>query len=50
MLFKYISIFNSGGHLVQQSRSVCAILVEGMLRNISAKLFLQLDRLSGDVV
>ena len=29
----------SDGHFVQQSRSVYAILVEGIMRNISAKLF-----------
>ena len=44
MLFKDISIFSSGGHFVQQKRSVCAILVEGMMRSICVKLFLQLDQ------
>ena len=32
--FKGFSIFSSGGHLVQQSKTVCAILVDGHLRNI----------------
>ena len=32
-------IFCSGGHFVQQSRSILAILVEGNPRNISVKLF-----------
>ena len=44
MLFKDISIFSSGGHFVQQSRSVCAILVADMMRSICVKLFLQLDQ------
>ena len=29
----------SGGPFVQQSRTICAILVEGSMRNISVKLF-----------
>ena len=32
--FKGFSIFSSGGHLVQQSGTVLAILVEGHPRNI----------------
>ena len=32
-------IFSSGGHFIQQSRTVCAILIEGIMRNISVKLF-----------
>ena len=35
MLFKDISIFSSGGHFVQQSQTVCVILVEGIMWNIS---------------
>ena len=31
--------FSSGGHLVQQSKTVCAILVEGHPRNIPVYLF-----------
>ena len=34
MQFKYISISSSGGHFVQQSRTVCALMVEGISRNI----------------
>ena len=37
--FEDISIFSSGGHFVQRSRTVCAILVEGIMRNISVKLY-----------
>ena len=37
--FKSFSIFKSGGHLVQQSRTVSAILVEGHPRNLPVKLF-----------
>ena len=39
MLFKDISIFSSDGHFGQWSRTFCAILVEGIMRNISVKLF-----------
>ena len=39
MPFKFISIFSSGGHFVQQSGTVCKILVEGIMRNISVELF-----------
>ena len=35
MLFKDNSIFSSGGHFAQPSGTVCAILVEGIMRNIS---------------
>ena len=35
MLFKDISSFSSGGHFVQWSRTVSAILVEGILRNMN---------------
>ena len=42
-LFKGFSIFSSGGHLVQWSRTVRAILVEGHLRNIPVKLFQNLS-------
>ena len=33
------SIFSSGGHFVQRGRTVCVILVEGIMRYISVKLF-----------
>ena len=39
MLFKDISIFSSGGQFVQQSNTVCAVLAEGIMRNVSVKLF-----------
>ena len=32
--FKHFSIYNPGGHFVQRSVTVCAILVEGHLRNM----------------
>ena len=34
MSFINISIFSSGGHFVQRSGAFCAILVEGITRNI----------------
>ena len=39
MSFKGFSTFCSGGHFVQQSGTVLAILVKGHSRNISVKLF-----------
>ena len=39
MSFKGFSIFSSGGHFVQRSGTVLAILVEGHPRYISVKLF-----------
>ena len=39
MSFKAFSIFSSGGHFVQGSKTILAILVEGHPRNISVKLF-----------
>ena len=38
-----ISIYSSGGHLVQQSWTVWAILVDSHLRNIPVKLFQNLS-------
>ena len=38
MSFEDFSIFSSSGHFVQQTRTFCAILVEGIMRNISVKL------------
>ena len=38
MSLKGFSIFSSGGHFVQPSRTVLAYLVEGHPRNISVKL------------
>ena len=37
--FMGFSIFSSGGHFVQQSETILAILVEGHPQNISVKLF-----------
>ena len=37
--FKGVSIFSSGGHLVQQSGMVSAILVEGHPKNLLVELF-----------
>ena len=39
MSFKGFSIFTSGDHFVQQSRTSLAILVKGDKRNITVKLF-----------
>ena len=38
MLFKVIYILSSDGHFVQQSLNIYAILVKGIMRNISVKL------------
>ena len=49
--FKSFSIFSSGGHFVQRSRTILAILVKGHPRNIPVKLFWNLPTgLGGDVV
>ena len=39
MPIKGFSCFSSGGHFVQWSKTILAILVEGHSRNISMKLF-----------
>ena len=39
MLFKDISIFSSGADFAQQSGTICAIVVEGIMENITEKLF-----------
>ena len=36
---KIFLIWSSGGPFVQRSGNICAILVEGIMRNISVKLF-----------
>ena len=36
---KIFLIWSSGGRFVQSSRTICAILVEGIMRNNSVKLF-----------
>ena len=41
MSFKSFSIFSSGGHFVQKSGTILAILVEGHSRNISVIFFLK---------
>ena len=49
--YQFFSIFSSGGHFVQQSRTILAILVRGHPRNIPVKLFWNLPiGLGGDVV
>ena len=44
MSFKGFSIFSFGGHFVQQSRKILAILVEGHPRNISVKNIFKLEQ------
>ena len=44
MSFKDISISSSCGNVVQWSRMICAVVVEGIIRNISMYFFL----VSGD--
>ena len=39
MSFGGFSIFSTGGHFVQRSETILAILVEGYPTNISMKLF-----------
>ena len=49
-LYFFFSIFSSGGHFIQPSRTILAILVEGHSRNIPVKLFQNpLTHLGGDV-
>ena len=48
MLFKDFSRFNSGSHFVQQSGTICAILVEDIMGNIRVKLFEILTNGSGE--
>ena len=43
MSFKIFLIWSSGGPLVQRSRTICAILVEGIMGNIPVKLYGHLD-------
>ena len=38
ILFKDIAISSYGGHFVKRSRTVCAVLVEGIMWNISMKM------------
>ena len=46
MLFKCFSIFSSGGHFVQWSGTILAILVDGHPRHISVKKNLKSSRLT----
>ena len=39
MSIKYISYLSTGSPFVQLSGTICAIFVEGILRNSSVKLF-----------
>ena len=32
-MFKVFSIFSTGGHSVHRSKTICAILLEGIMRN-----------------
>ena len=52
MSFKdFFSISSFGGHFVQWRETILAMLVEGLLRNISVKLFRnRAIGLGGDVV
>ena len=50
MLFKDIFIWSSGGPFVQLSGTICAILVEGIMRNNSEKLFSIWTTGSADVI
>ena len=36
---RLILFLSTGGHFVRLSRTICAILVEGIMRNISVKLY-----------
>ena len=40
MPFKVFLIYSSDSSFVQQSGTICAIMVEGIMRNNSVKLFL----------
>ena len=48
-MFKDFSIFNSGGHLVYQSRTISAILVGSHLGNIHMKFESHWPKGSGGV-
>ena len=38
---KIFLIFSSGGHYGRQSETICAIVVDGIIRNISVKFFFE---------
>ena len=46
----FFSIFSSGNHFVQQSRTILAILAKGHKRSIDVKSFCNLTTGHGDVV
>ena len=49
--FCFFLVFSSGGHFVQRSGAILAILVEGHQRNSSVKLFKNpFTGLCGDVI
>ena len=51
MSFKSFSIFSSGGHFIQRSGKILAILVDGHPSYIFVKLFRNLSNgLGGDVI
>ena len=50
MSFKNIFIWSSAGPFVQQSRTICAIMVEGIKKNNYVNLFLIWASGSGDVI
>ena len=47
---KIFLIWSFGSPFVQRSKTICAILVEGIMRNKSVKLFRIWDSGSGDVI
>ena len=50
MSFERFLIWSSGGHPVQWSGTICAILKEGIMGNIQIKLYEIRTSGSGDVV
>ena len=44
MSFKDISYLELLGPFIQQSKTICAMLVKGIMRNNSRKLFVNLDQ------
>ena len=51
MSFKDISYLEFGGHFVQRSGTICAILIEGIMRNIFLNLIqIWVSGSGGDVV
>ena len=48
-MFKYFSIFSSGGHLIYRSKTILAILVGSHLGNIPMKFELHWPKGSGGI-